>query len=68
MNDNYGKGLKRIIKALEDDVFSEEEQVLCKHLLVALADVCLGRRSDTDQDKRRLSITYLLNHTHLAKL
>ena len=64
VNDNYEKGLKRIIKALEDDAFNEEEQILVKHLLVALADVCLGRRSDTGQDKKTIVYNlFVKSHT-----
>lgn len=64
VNDNYEKGLKRIIKALEDDVFSKEEQILAKHLLVALASVCLGRRSDTEQDKKTIVYNlFVKSHT-----
>ncbi len=54
VNNNYEKSLKRIIKALDENMFCEEEQILVRHLLVVLAEDCLNRCSDIEQDKKTI--------------
>lgn len=52
INDNYEKGLIRLIKAIEKEEITKDEIGYAKHLLAALACVCLEKRSSITQDKK----------------
>ena len=51
VNDNYEKGLIRLIRVVNKGELTEEEAKCAKHLLAALACVYFDRRSSITQDK-----------------